>query len=191
MREATRFLSENNVSGDIDQIHHHSMRPLLSLFRRYFLASPGTNAVCTTTLVTRDIDTRVGGGSTTGRRVNVPRCVAREGGRGWNRWSTLSCANIFFPLFFSFFLLFSLSFFPTIRTPLLHPRLPFVLRLLSLVSALQFLFFFFPFSFSLPTVSRIFEAERERGMKNNACDLKCLTRWNCLKFVALFVRNIH
>lgn len=150
MREATRFLSENNVSGDIDQIHHHSMRPLLSLFRRYFLASPGTNAVCTTTLVTRDIDTRVGGGSTTGRRVNVPRCVAREGGRGWNRWSTLSCANIFFPLFFSFFLLFSLSFFPTIRTPLLHPRLPFVLRLLSLVSALQFLFFFlFPFLFLL------------------------------------------
>lgn len=59
MREATRFLSENNVSDDIDQIHHHSMHPLLSPFRRYFLASPGTNAVCTTTLVTRDIDTRV------------------------------------------------------------------------------------------------------------------------------------
>lgn len=59
MREATRFLSENNVSGDIDQIHHHSMHPLLSPFRRYFLASPGTNAVCITTLVTRDIDTRV------------------------------------------------------------------------------------------------------------------------------------
>lgn len=150
MREATRFLSENNVSGDIDQIHHHSMRPLLSLFRRYFLASPGTNAVCTTTLVTRDIDTRVGGGSTTGRRVNVPRCVAR-GGRGGGIADRPSLARIFFfPLFFSFFLLFSLSFFPTIRTPLLHPRLPFVLRLLSLVSALQFLFFFlFPFLFLL------------------------------------------
>lgn len=176
MREATRFLSENNVSGDIDQIHHHSMRPLLSLFRRYFLASPGTNAVCTTTLVTRDIDTRVGGGSTTGRRVNVPRCVAREGGEGVESLIDPLLREYFFPPFlFLFSFIFSLFFSyhthaATSSAPTFCPSSP----LFGLCASVSF--FFFPFSFSLPTVSRIFEAERERGMKNNACDLKCLTR---------------
>lgn len=144
MREATRFLSENNVSGDIDQIHHHSMRPLLSLFRRYFLASPGTNAVCTTTLVTRDIDTRVGGGSTTGRRVNVPRCVAR-GGEGDGIADRPSLARIFFsPFSFPFFFYFlSLFFLPYARRYFIRAYL------LSFVSSLWSLRFSFSFFFSL------------------------------------------
>lgn len=65
----TRFLSENNVSG-----RYRSDPPLLSLFRRYFLASPRTNAVCTTTLVTRDIDTRVVARPGRGGKRS-PRCV--------------------------------------------------------------------------------------------------------------------
>lgn len=152
MREATRFLSENNVSGDIDQIHHHSMRPLLSLFRRYFLASPGTNAVCTTTLVTRDIDTRVGGGSTTGRRVNVPRCVARRG-RGGGIADRPSLARIFFsPFSFPFFFYFlSLFFLPYARRYFIRAYLlSFVSSLWSLRFSFFFFFFFlFPFLFLL------------------------------------------
>lgn len=143
MREATRFLSENNVSGDIDQIHHHSMRPLLSLFRRYFLASPGTNAVCTTTLVTRDIDTRVGGGSTTGRRVNVPRCVAR-GGRGVESLIDPLLREYFFsPFSFPFFFYFlSLFFLPYARRYFIRAYL---LSFVSSLWSLRFSFFFFSF----------------------------------------------
>lgn len=120
------------------------MHPPLSLFRRYFLASPGTNAVCTTTLVTRDIDTRV-----VARAEGKRSTLCRQGDGIADR---PSLARIFFFLpFLSLFSLFSFSFFlfSTIRTPLLHPRLPFVLRLLSLVSALQFFFFLFLFLFVL------------------------------------------
>lgn len=64
-----------------------------SLFRRYFLASPRTNAVCTTTLVI--LVTRGGGSTTEGKRS--PRC-------GGVADRPLSCANIFFfPFLFLLF----------------------------------------------------------------------------------------
>lgn len=66
-----------------------------SLFRRYFLASPRTNAVCTTTLVTLVTSTRGGGSTTEGKRS--PRC-------GGVADRPLSCANIFFfPFLFLLF----------------------------------------------------------------------------------------
>lgn len=130
----TRFLSENNVSG-----RYRSDPPLLSLFRRYFLASPRTNAVCTTTLVTRDIDTRVVARPGRGGKRS-PRCVW-GGGRGWNRWSTLSRANIFFfPFPFSPFPSYARRYFLT-------PRLPFVLRLLSASIFSSPPLFFFSYSY--------------------------------------------
>lgn len=62
------FLSENNVSAGIDpRARKPTLRSAASpsrAFRRYFLASPGTNATRrTTTLVTGDIDTAEGGSS--------------------------------------------------------------------------------------------------------------------------------
>lgn len=154
----TRFLSENNVSG-----RYRSDPPLLSLFRRYFLASPRTNAVCTTTLVTRDIDTRVVARPGRGGKRS-PRCVW-GGGRGWNRRSTLSRANIFF-------FPFPFSPFPSYARRYLTPRLPFVLRLLSasIFSSPPSPPPFFSLLFVLFLVYfyiRVFVAKRETGVRNN------------------------
>lgn len=84
-----------------------------SLFRRYFLASPRTNAVCTTTLVILVTSTRGGGSTTEGKRS--PRC-------GGIADRPLSCANIFFFPFL--FLLFYHTHASTSSAPTFCPSSP-------------------------------------------------------------------
>lgn len=147
----TRFLSENNVSG-----RYRSDPPLLSLFRRYFLASPRTNAVCTTTLVTRDIDTRVVARPGRGGKRS-PRCVwGGEGGGGIADRPSL--ARIFFS-----FLSLSLLFHRThAATSSLRAYL------LSFVSSRLRFFPLPPFFFSpIRTVSGILLRSCIRGQKRN------------------------
>lgn len=108
-----------------------------------------------------------------GRRVNVPRCVAR----GMESLiDPLLREYFFFFLFFPFFLYFPFLFFFFLPYARRYFIRAYLLSFVSSLWSLRFNFFF-SFSFSLRTVSRIFrifEAERKRGMKNN--DLKCLTR---------------
>lgn len=151
----TRFLSENNVSG-----RYRSDPPLLSLFRRYFLASPRTNAVCTTTLVTRDIDTRVVARPGRGGKRS-PRCV--WGGREGVESPIDPLSREYF------FLSFPFLSFSIVRTPLPHSAPTFCPS-----SPLGFDFFLSPPFFFLLFVLflvyfyvRVFVAKRETGVRNN------------------------